>query len=225
MMKTQFFKLIVITMVICLVSCNKEKEVVFTNYKYADKPETITCGDIDTKLLKEALFAFEEDIAKHYKTQSNNISRAYSRFITESTIGRLKFEDVISEHTLNIFEALKKDQTLWDQGNAKSNLNYNSDIINCIGENIKDKRLKSIFNSLKSTNSLSPKLFGEPVKNNSVMLLNDKYLATYVALEFYYAKLFDADLTNINFQEPATNIDFNKIPKEPKTVPITGTTN
>jgi len=211
-MKTQFFKLLVIILAVSLASCNKEKEAVFSDYKYADKPETITCGDLDTKLLKEALYSLESDIVKHYKTQNSNISRAYSRLITESIVGRLKFENVISEHTLNVFEALKKDKKLWNQGNVKSNLNYNSDIVNCIAENIKDERLKSIFNALKSTNSLSPKLFGEPLKNSAVMLLSDKYLATYVALEFYYAKLFDVDLSYVNFEEPATNIDFNQKP-------------
>jgi len=224
-MTTQYFKLLVITLVISLASCNKDKGVVFTDYKYADKLEKISCGDTDTKLLNEALYAFEEDVTKHYKTQNGNMTRAYSRFIRESIAGRLKFEDVISKHTLEVFEALKKDQTLWNLGGTKSNLNYNSDIINCIGENIKNNHLKSVFNSLKSINSLSPKLFGEPLKTSSGMLLNDKYLATYVALEFYYAKLFDIDLTNINFQETATNIDFNKIPREQQTVPNTDTTN
>jgi len=215
-MKTHFFRLLVITIAISLVSCNKEKEKVYTDYKYADKPETITCGDIDTKLLKEALYSFENDISIHYNAERNTIVRAYSRLINESLNGRLKFENVISKHTLEIFEELKKDKTLWNLDNTKSNLNYNSEVINCIGENIVDARLKSIFNSLKSTNSLSPKLFGEPVKNRAVLTLSDKYLATYIALEFYYAKLFNVDLMNINFEDRAPTIDFNRKPTQQK---------
>jgi len=92
-MKTQFFKLLLITMTISLASCKKENKVVFTDFKYADKPDAMTCGDMDTKLLKEALYSFEDDIVNHYDSQNKNTSRAYTRLITESTINRLKIEE------------------------------------------------------------------------------------------------------------------------------------
>lgn len=211
-MKPQLFKILMISLAISLVSCNKEEKVVFTEYKFADKPEVVTCAGLDTKLLNEALYAFEEDISKYYKTPNSNISRAYSRLISESTINRIKVENVLSEHTLKVFEAIKKDKDIWKQNGT---LNYQSKLIKCISENIKNDRLKSTFNALLSTNSLSPNLFGEPLKSNAVMMLSDKYLATYVALEFYYSNLFDVDLTTINFDKPApSNIDFNKKPQD-----------
>lgn len=220
-MKTQFFKLFVITLVISLVSCKKETP--FTDYKYADKPETITCDNLDAKLLKEALYTFEDDIVNHYDAQTKNLSRAYNRLLNETLSNRLKYDDVISAHTANVFEAMKNNASLWNQGNAKSNLNYNSEILKCIVSNIKDNRLKSTFNALISTNSMSPALTGDAIKGAVGRLLNDKYLATYVALEFYYAKLFDVDFTTINFEEPQTNVDFNqKPPKESETDPHAG---
>jgi len=201
-------------------SCKKETQ--FTDFKYADKPETIACGDMDAKLLKEALYSFEDDIVNHYDSINKNLSRSYSRLINDASSRRLKFQDVVSSHSLKVFEALKNNQDLWNQGNATSNLNYNSKVIKCIANNISDQRLKSIFNSLLSTNSLTPFLFGEPIKSNSGQLLRDKYLATYVALEFYYAKLFDVDLTNVTLEKPKPKVDFNKKPVEPQTVPQTG---
>ena len=219
-MKTHFFKLFVITLMISSTSCKKETQ--FTDFKYADKPETIACGDMDAKLLKEALYSFEDDIVNHYDSINKNLSRSYSRLINDASSRRLKFQDVVSPHSLKVFEALKNNQNLWNQGNATSNLNYNSKVIKCIANNISDQRLKSIFNSLLSTNSLTPFLFGEPIKSNSGQLLRDKYLATYVALEFYYAKLFDVDLTNVTLEKPKPKVDFNKKPVEPQTVPQTG---
>ncbi|HMC01833.1 MAG TPA: hypothetical protein VKN14_12425 [Flavobacteriaceae bacterium] len=219
-MKTQFFKLLLITMAIGLASCKTENKVEFTDFKYSDKPDAMTCGEMDTKLLKEALYSFEDDIAKHYNTQNNRLVRAYSRLITESTASRLKIEDVISEHSFKVFEALKQDENLWNLGNAESKLNYNSEIVNCIVNNIKNQRLKSTFDALKQTNSLTPKLIGEPIKSNSAQLTNDKSLATFVALQYYYSKLFDIDITTINFDKPEdSNIDFNK--KPPATQPNT----
>lgn len=213
-MKTQFFKLLLITMAISLASCKTEKKVEFTDFKYTDKPDAMTCGDMDTKLLKEALYSFEDDIINHYDSQNRNTSRAYTRLITESTINRLKVEDVISEHSLKVFEALKQDEDLWGLNSSVSKLNYNSQVVDCIADNIKNERLKSTFNALKQTNSLTPKLIGEPIKSSSVQLINDKHLATFVALQYYYAKLFDIDVSTINFDKPeASNIDFNQKPQ------------
>ncbi|MDU8886541.1 hypothetical protein RXV94_10255 [Yeosuana sp. MJ-SS3] len=212
-MKTQFFKLLLITMAMSLASCKTENKVEFTDFKYADKPDAMTCGDMDTKLLREALYSFEDDIVNHYDAQNRNTSRAYTRLITESIINRLRIEDVISEHTVKVFEVLKQDKDLWSLNNGKSNLNYNSQLVNCIADNIRNERLKSTFNALQQTNSLTPKLIGEPIKSSSVQLINDKYLATFVALQYYYSKLFDVDLSTIHFDKPeASNIDFNKRP-------------
>ena len=219
-MKTQFFKLLLITMTISLASCKKENKIVFTDFKYADKPDAMTCGDMDTKLLKEALYSFEDDIINHYDTQNRNTSRAYTRLITESIINRLKIEDVISEHTVKVFEALKQNEDLWNIDGGANHLNYNSQVVNCIADNINNQRIKSTFNALKQTNSLTPKLIGEPIKSSSAQLINDKYLATFVALQYYYNKLFDIDLTTILFDKPeASNVDFNKRP--PATQPNT----
>jgi hypothetical protein len=46
--------------------------------------------------------------------------------------------------------------------------------------------------------------------------LNDKYLATYIALDLFYAKLFDIDLSAINFDKPEP-LDFNVIPQKTDT--------
>ena len=90
-------------------------------------------------------------------------------------------------------------------------LENNSSIIKCISSNIIDKNLKTTFNALISTNSMTPKLFGTPLMTKYRNLINDKYLATYVALDLYYAKLFDVNLADINFNKPQP-LDFNVVP-------------
>ena len=190
-MKTRFFKLFAITLIISLASCKNEKANVFTDYKFSDKPETLACEGMDTKLLKEALYTFEDDIIKHYNSKNSNLSQSYSRFINEALSNRLKPENLISAHTVKVFEALKNNNALWNQSGASSKLNYNSKTIKCIANNIKDQRIKSTFNALLSTHSLNPQLFGATLQSNARILLNDRSLATYVALDFYYSKLFD----------------------------------
>ncbi|WP_346882705.1 hypothetical protein [uncultured Algibacter sp.] len=193
-MKTSFLKLLVIILTINISGCKKEQT--FTNFKYADKPATITCEGVDSKLYQEALYSFEDDILNYYKKAKKNTSliQAYSQLIRNAVYGSLKYKDVVSEHTLEVFAALKN-ENIWDAKNPKSHLDYNSNTLKCLSNNITDKNLKTTFDALISTNSMSPKLFGAPLMNKSGAALKDKHLATYIALDFYYAKLFDVDFT------------------------------
>jgi hypothetical protein len=211
-MKTNF-KLISLLFLIALTSCKKDN--ILSEYKYADKPIVLTCNTIDSKLYQEALYSFEDDILNFYGKNKPNASliQAYNQFIRMANYGNIKYEDILSAHSIKVFEALKKDNNLWAPGNNKSLLNYNSTFFNCIANNISDAHLKTTLKALLSTNSMSPKLFGAPLLTKYSAAINDKYLASYIAFELYYAKLFNLDLSKINFEKPEPNVDFNKIPQ------------
>ena len=208
----KFFTLVI---VLTLFSCKNENT--FSEYQYADRPVVLTCGDFNSKLYHEALYSFENDILAFYSQTNKNASQtqAYNRFVRDAVYGggRLKFEDIASAHTLKIFETLKNENTLWDANNPKSHLNYNSSIVNCIASNIQDTALKTTFNSLVMTNSMSPKLFGTPLISKYRNAIKDRYLATYIALDLFYAKLFDVDFSKVNLNEPESKVDFNKKPE------------
>ena len=211
-MKTNF-KLIALLLLVGLTSCKNDNKL--SEYKYADKPIVLTCNTMDTKLYQEALYSFEDDILNFYGKDKPNASlvQAYNQFIRMANFGNIKYEDILSAHSIKVFEALKKDNNLWDVNNSKSHLNYNSTFFNCIANNISDANLKTTLNALLTTNSMSPKLFGAPLLNKYSTALNDKYLASYIAFELYYAKLFDLDLSKISFDKPEPKVDFNKIPQ------------
>lgn len=206
--------LFTILLVVTFFGCKNENT--FTDFKYTDKPDVLVCDGANYKLYQEALYSFEDDILKFYGKGNPNATllQAYSQFIRNSIYNRLKFEDIISKHTQKIFEALKNEADLWDANNTKSHLNYRSKIVECISKNIQDQALKTTFNSLVSTNFMDPKLFGSPLMTKYKNTLNDKYLATYVALDLYYAKLFDVNLADINFDKPES-LDFNVVPAKP----------
>lgn len=201
-----------------------KQEVTFSEYKYADKPAVFTCENSNSKLLNEALYSFEDDILNHYKKGKPNyrIDQAYSQVIRNSVFGRLRIEDLVSKHTVAIFEALKKEEGLWSANNGKNHLNYSSVVANCISNNIKDTALKTTYNALVSTNSMSPKLFGAPLVNKYRNTLNDKNLALYVALDLYYANMFNIDFSKVNLEKPQQNVDFNVLPKKTEVDPHAG---
>ncbi|APY10499.1 hypothetical protein BWZ22_04260 [Seonamhaeicola sp. S2-3] len=209
-------KIIAFTLTLILFNCKKQNSNF--NYKYSDKPTTVACEISNENLYKEALYAFEDDILNFYgknKRATNStptLTYAYNQFIRTVVYSHVPYESVVSKHTLDVFKALKDDNTLWDAENTKSHLNYNSPLIKCISKNIKDNNLKETFNSLLSVNDLDPKLFGAPLTTKYRNALNDKYLATYIAFDFYYSKLFDIDYSKINFDKPDNKVDFNKTP-------------
>ncbi|MEC3907010.1 hypothetical protein VOI54_08255 [Tamlana sp. 2201CG12-4] len=190
----------------------------FSDYKYSNKPKTITCDGVNPKLYNEALYSFEEDILNYYKKTNpkSTLVNAYSQFIRTSIYGKLKYEDIISEHTLKVFEALKDESNLWDAGNPRSYLNYSGSVLKCVSDNIEDQPLKTTFNALLSTNSMSPKLFGTPLLSKYRLALKDKHLATYIALDLFYAKLFKLDFSKATFDKQEQKVDFNKTPEAPK---------
>lgn len=214
-MKTKF-NLIVFLLVLTLVSCNQKNT--FNDYKYADKGIVIECEQVNTKaLLNEALFSFEDDITKFYnKGNQTNINTAYSQFIRNAIYNRVNYTDIVSPHTVKIFEALKEENSLWDAENPTSYLNYNGPIIKCIANKIQNKSLKTTLNALIETNSMSPKLFGAPLMTNYRSATTDKALAGYIALDLYYAKLFTVDLSNVK-EKPEPKVDFNLRPQKPVT--------
>ncbi len=189
--------LIVLIVSFLLVSCKKEASL--SEFKYSANEFQVTCEGINPELLKEAVYSFEDDITNYFAQKgTKNLSQAYSRAINLGIYGRAKYEEIASPHTIEIFEILKTDKDLWNLDGETKSLNYNSKFVKCLGDNLSDKDLKTTFNALLETNSMSAKLFGEPLKRGAYLAIKDKYLATYIALDMFYAKLFDVDFSKKN---------------------------
>ncbi|MBD0836506.1 hypothetical protein [Aestuariibaculum suncheonense] len=182
-------------LVITFFSCKNGST--FSDFQYAEKPETITCQGLVPNLYKEALYAFEDDIVAFYGKEkpNNSLTQAYYQFIRDANAKRVNYSGIASEHTLKIFEALKNEGDLWDAENPNSHLNYKGTLMSCVATNIHDESLKTTMNALISTNSMSPKLFGAPLMSSYRSILSDKYLATYVAFDLFYANLFNLNKT------------------------------
>jgi hypothetical protein len=220
-MKPQLLKLFVVALVISFISC-KEEKITLSEYVYTDKGVVLNCESLDSKLYNEALFAFENDMINFYSNGKPSISRAYSQFVRQAINGQLKYQDMITPHTVDVFNVLKQESDLWDANNPNSHLNYNSKLFNCIASNIQNKDLNTTLNALVSTNSMSPKLFGPPLISNYSQAIRDKYLSAYMAFDLFYAKLFDVDLSQVNMNESEEKVDFNNTQKETTPDPHAG---
>jgi len=208
-MNTRIFKIALVVSIALNLSC-KKSEAKLSEFKYADQPNAVDCKSGYDDLLKEALYAFESDILNKYDQKGQNKLRAYRAYISSFTSNRTELEKTVTPHTKAIFDVLKSKTELWD-GN---HLNYNSAVVKCISDNIKDNGLKQTLNALITTNSMRSELFASPLSSNT-SYARDTNLATFVALDLYYSKLNAVDFTNLDLTAniaKAQPIDFNKKP-------------
>ncbi|WP_397363217.1 hypothetical protein [Olleya sp. R77988] len=191
-MNTRIFKIALVFVIALNFSC-KPNEAKLPDFKYADQPDAVTCKSGYDDLIKEALYAFENDIVNKYDQKSKNKLRAYRAYINNIISNRTELEKTVTPHTKAIFDALKTKTDLWDG----DQLNYNSAVIKCITENMKDVPLKQTLNALISTNSMSSELFAAPLRS-STSYSRDTNLATFIALDLYYSKFNTVDFSNVD---------------------------
>ena len=186
-----------ILLLILLICFGCKQEESKFEYKYKDRSDTLICEGINTELLKEALISFEEDIFDKYDSERRLYNRSYSRFIGEAVNNNVDFTIVVSEHTKRVFKELQKDESLWDLQNTNSYFNHKNEILTCIGNNMVDEDLKETFNALINANSMSVRMFADLLKTKTATIKEDRYLALFIALDYYYAKLHDVDFSKI----------------------------
>lgn len=192
-------KIILATVIsVSVLSCKQEANI---EYKYANQPATVTCESIDTKLYSEAYYAFENAILTQAKNTNKragfNITSDYAlRSYIARSKGSIKITDYVTEESLAIFNTLKN-QNIWNGPQLKSS----ATITECIGNSISNEDIKRSFNTLRSVESLSPKLITSAITDNRAIRdqYKDKALMTYVALDLYYAKFFNTDFSAVTF--------------------------
>ncbi len=199
-------KLILVAAIsVSVLSCKKEATI---TYKYADKPLALKCENVDEKLFNEAYYAFENAIVIHAKNTNRRPNTtvtsesALRTFITRSR-GNLKITDYVTEESLEVFNNLKS-LAIWDGAQLKNK----AAVTECIGNLISNPTIKGSFNTLRTVESLSPKLMVSSIVDNRTVRdqFKDKALMTYVAFDMYYAKFFNTDFSKTTFLTEKENV-------------------
>lgn len=185
----------IIYFVICLILVNCQDSNQELTFKHSEKPTVINCQIKDSKLFNEAIYSFEEVLVNQYGKGKSDTSYPYYTFLKETFNNNVDFNTISNEHALDVFEALAQVEGLFVIKNNSLSLNYNHEIFNCIGNNLEDEDFKTTFNALLSTNSLSLRMIKEVIMRQRRTINTDKYLNMYIALELYYSKLSDVDLS------------------------------
>jgi hypothetical protein len=184
---------ILLLVITCILnSCKQEPKI---DYKYANKEDLFKCSTVDMDLIKEAHYAFEDFILKNYDfSRQGNIIISYHNFLKLSESDLIPIAERFDDHLKNIVKALKNEKGMWKKINGEYTLNYNNPISTCITNNIKNEEFLKVFNALASTNTLKPSTIAPTINRNLETLLKNKALKSYIALDLFYAKVF-----NLNF--------------------------
>lgn len=173
-----------------VLSCKETPKI---TYKYSEQPDIINCeGLANEQLLHEAFYSFEEDLKKQFILPNDPnpmIQRAYAAFISRNSGRQLPVvPDMVSQHSLDLYKELAKTDLFID-----GKLNPNSKLTNCIANSIQNEQIKTTFNALKATNSLTPELVAASVFNVGPRAYQEDPLKIYFALGLYFAKFNEID--------------------------------
>ena len=196
-MKTTSIKILLVLIIANLASCKNESSEAstsFSDFQFADQPQNINCASSHDKLLNEAIYTFEKDIADLYNVELRNVLRAYNLFMRQATRSTIRYEDFVSEHAIEVAQALSELGII-----GKGNLKYNHETMECIATNMQNDGLKTTLNALLSTNSMRKELYQPALQGSAQKVSKDKYLGLYVALEYYYAEILKVDFSGIDF--------------------------
>ena len=178
---------------ITFFSCKKPIE-----YQFSGSPETITCDGLDYDLSHEAYYSFRQDLAIYVKSlrigyNDLNYRESLGYYIYRGALGNFEFKDIATPHTIALLNELKSHKDLWDTSSGKSNLNYNSEFIDCLIQNIKNEEVKQTILSLRSSNSLNSTILAETYRANVFDCYEDNYFGMLIAFDTYYQHLYGMD--------------------------------
>lgn len=184
---------ILIAIGITFLSCKEPIE-----YQFTDSPETIKCDGLDYDLAHEAYYSFRQDLAIYVKDlhigyDYLNYKESLGFYIYRGAQGNFDYNEIATPHTIKLLNELKENEDLWDTSSDKSNLNYNSEFISCLVQNIQNEEVKQTITSLIDSNSMNPAILAETYRANVFDSYTDNHFGMLVAFDTYYQYLYDMD--------------------------------
>ena len=147
-------------------------------------------------LIKEALYSFEVYLLTNYDFKNRALlTSSYDDFLLNSGHNFIPMAERADDHIKAVFYALQEEKDLWKTVNDKVVLNYESDVMRCLISEIQDEETKNLMTSLTGTSILQASSIAPVLRRQGEALVTDKALATYVALDLFYAKLVELDLS------------------------------
>jgi len=180
-------KLIIIaSLFIMNVSCKEEK--VF-KYQYDQLEQKILCGTDDDLILNEALYAFEKALLDYYDPDARRLAAVYAKYMYNGMAGTVKYQNFLNPHLVEITRELENRGIINRNSEAKSDLNYSSQAVSCVIDNIEESDNKITIKGLITVNQMDPAMLSSRLMNFTDRSSTAKYEALYIALDSFYQRI------------------------------------
>ena len=195
------------------MSCTKQSDLTF---KYQDNDDLFSCETVDMDLIKEAKYAFEDYIEKHYSFQNpKSVDQGYFYYWEIAKSPTIPAVEFVNSHVIKIRDELKKIKNLWRINGDIATLNYAHPLVKCLGNNIINQELNKTFNTLIESNTFKERVFLSLLKREPSTIKKDIGLSTYLALDTFYARILTLDFSNLEeLQQINKNRYFERRKKE-----------
>jgi len=190
-MHKKIIYLISISVLLGLTSCGES-----IAYKYTNRNPVVVCEGMDQDLMNEALYSFEDNIAKSIANNHFGVGSplyynfGYASYIYRGVMGESNYQKIASQHTQILAKALAK-EPIWTGTKPNVKLDYNSTFVSCLVENVELEEIRRTFDNLKSANSMDIKLMINIFMKQVGETEKDKELAVIVALDTFYRHLIN----------------------------------
>ena len=191
-MKEKF--ILLISLLVLVVSCDKTPKV---NYKYSDQPDLYDCSEIqEMELIKESVYAFESFIVNNYAFRHpGDVEKAYINFLRNAESNLIPMAELFDDHMKAIVSKLKNTDNLWVHNGEEFKFNFQHPLAKCIGNNLDNDQFKSVYNALVSSNTYKTTLVAPSIREQAYYLNLDRALTTLVAMDMFYSKVMELDLS------------------------------
>lgn len=183
--------LLIISIALGMHSCGES-----IGYKYTNRKHVVVCEGMDRDLMNEALYSFEDNIAKIALNNKQSVgspqyySFGYASYIYSGVMGEANYQEIASEHSKALAKELAK-EPIWTGTKPNIKLDYNSPFVSCLVESVQQEDLKQIFDNLINANTMDIKLMINLFMKHVGETTKNKELAVIVALDTYYRNLIN----------------------------------
>ena len=181
---------LLIIFILIVTSCKEPIE-----YQFINSPKTVDCKGLDYDLAHDAYYSFRQDLAIYVKNlrigyNYLNYQESLGYYVYRGALGNFDFNEIVTPHTKKLLVLLKKNEELWDITSEKSSLNYKSEFVTCLVENIKNEEVKTTLKALIETNTMNSSIFAENYRANVFDCNTDNHFGMLLAFDTYYQHLY-----------------------------------
>ncbi len=186
-----------IIVLLCLVAIGLNSCADNFSYMYAEKPAMVDCDQMDQKMLNEAMYTFQEDVAVHYNFKNYSPTTpvyyrwGFASYVHHGSNGTAPYAEIVSEQSKLVLLELVKEDGLFLKENEEYVLNFKHPLASCLIDLISDDAIKETIKTLISVDQMQARLLDSPLRSNIKRLVDDKNLLLFVGLATYYPRLMN----------------------------------